>query len=111
MNVELNIHGVKCDNPNCDYSDMSVTVSDYADWVNKPCPKCGENLMTQKDYDNTMVWVQAAEIANSYSPEEWKIINESLTSDEIDAGLDFINEQGLRKTGTDSEGNEIWERK
>jgi hypothetical protein len=43
------IKGIKCDN--CDYADMEVPFSDYTNWINKPCPKCGENLLTQQDYD------------------------------------------------------------
>jgi hypothetical protein len=47
----VNISGIKCDNPLCDYIDASVKFEEYADWVNKSCPKCGENLLTQEDYD------------------------------------------------------------
>lgn len=41
---------VTCDNPNCDY-----TVTYYDDkylilFIDKPCPKCGENLLTKEDY-------------------------------------------------------------
>lgn len=45
------INGIKCDTPNCGYSDMTVKSSDYHNWLNKPCPKCSANLLTQKDYD------------------------------------------------------------
>jgi len=48
--VNLNIYGVKCDNPNCDYRDMTVPISDYKKYLNKPCPKCGANLLTKADY-------------------------------------------------------------
>lgn len=41
-------HGMKCDNPSCDWMDMSIDFKDYAVYVNKPCPKCGENLFTEK---------------------------------------------------------------
>jgi hypothetical protein len=42
--------GLKCDNPSCDYEDMSIKVEEYKDWVEKPCPKCGWVLLTMKDY-------------------------------------------------------------
>ena len=45
------VSGIKCDNINCDYADPSVTYAEYPQWVNRPCPKCGENLLTQEDYD------------------------------------------------------------
>ena len=43
--VEAICYGIKCDNPNCDYKDMSVR------YLNKPCPKCGQNLLTKHDYN------------------------------------------------------------
>ena len=52
-NVEVQIGGIKCDNTKCDYEDMSIKYSDYEAWLNKPCPKCGDNLLTEKDYEFT----------------------------------------------------------
>lgn len=48
--VTMNGGGLKCDNPLCDYIDMSIPVSDYKNLVNAPCPKCGANLLTKGDY-------------------------------------------------------------
>lgn len=45
------VKGIKCDNPECDFKDMSVNFEDYKNWVNRPCPKCGANLLTTKDYN------------------------------------------------------------
>lgn len=63
--ANLNIRGIKCDNPKCDYQDMSVDVNDYKNWVNKPCPKCGANLLTQEDLDNTIMLMMCADIVNA----------------------------------------------
>ncbi len=44
---------IECDNQNCDYvivnqsSNPNKSIKQY---INKPCPKCGENLLTEKDY-------------------------------------------------------------
>lgn len=46
----MKVKGIKCDAVPCDYHDDSVSSSDYANFVNKPCPKCGANLLTEKDY-------------------------------------------------------------
>lgn len=46
----VKIKGIKCDNPKCSYRDNSVEFDDYPNWVNKPCPLCGCNLLTEKDY-------------------------------------------------------------
>lgn len=42
--------GLKCDNPNCNYHDDSISVNDYPNYINKPCPYCGCNLLTEADY-------------------------------------------------------------
>lgn len=43
---------IQCDNPTCDfvvpYSEKEEKES--AKYINMPCPKCGENLLTEKDY-------------------------------------------------------------
>lgn len=44
---------IECDNKHCDYvvvnttKDPNVSLDKY---VNMPCPKCGDNLLTEKDY-------------------------------------------------------------
>ena len=49
--VESSIKGLKCDAPECDYSDMSITVDSYEEYIDAPCPDCGANLLTQADFD------------------------------------------------------------
>lgn len=44
--------GIKCDNENCNYTNINVKVKDYEKWINKQCPKCGKNLLTQEDYES-----------------------------------------------------------
>jgi predicted RNA-binding Zn-ribbon protein involved in translation (DUF1610 family) len=48
--ITLNGGGLKCDNAECNYSDMSIPTSKYKEYINYPCPKCGENLLTKTDY-------------------------------------------------------------
>ena len=47
--MPLNISGLKCDF--CDYRDDSVPYSDYQASIGRPCPKCGNSLLTQKEFD------------------------------------------------------------
>ena len=49
--MELKISGIKCDNVECDYKNDDVKLEDYHLWLNKPCPLCGSNLLTEKDYN------------------------------------------------------------
>jgi len=44
--------GVQCDNPKCDWADLTITVSQGFGFIDKPCPKCGENLLLKEDYSN-----------------------------------------------------------
>jgi hypothetical protein len=67
--IDLNIKGIKCDAKDCDYNDMTVKVDSYKEWLNKPCPKCGTNLLTQADYDNTLLIIQLTEMMNRILPE------------------------------------------
>ena len=47
--ITLNISGIKCDS--CDYKDSSILMKDYDTWLNKACPVCGANLLTELDYN------------------------------------------------------------
>jgi len=47
--IDLKIKGIKCDNPDCDFKDDSVVFEDYKVWLDRPCPKCGANLLTEAD--------------------------------------------------------------
>lgn len=60
--IELKTKGIKCDA--CDYKDMSVKREDYDLWLNKPCPACGANLLTEADYDKLIEMEKVAEFLN-----------------------------------------------
>ncbi|WP_054697678.1 hypothetical protein [Syntrophomonas palmitatica] len=47
--LKIHIQGIKCDNPTCDYRNPTVEFKDYEKWINKPCPLCGANLLTEED--------------------------------------------------------------
>lgn len=47
--MPINIYGLKCDH--CDYKDDSIPFSEYPQNIGKSCPICGENLLTQKEYE------------------------------------------------------------
>ena len=46
--IIIDIKGIKCDAPDCDYHDDDVEF-DPQKYLNAPCPECGENLFTEKD--------------------------------------------------------------
>lgn len=61
-NIDVNIRGIKCDF--CTWNDMSVSVKDYPKYLNKPCPYCGANLLTEADYANCKAIIAFAEAMN-----------------------------------------------
>ena len=50
-------YSIVCDNKRCGYKiknetgDPNVDISGY---LNSPCPNCGENLLTEEDYSNSI---------------------------------------------------------
>lgn len=50
MKVDFNISGLKCDNPNCDYINYDIPFEQYEQFVDYPCPKCGQSLLTPQAY-------------------------------------------------------------
>lgn len=49
--VQFGVRGIACDHPRCDYADPTVELEDFPEWINRPCPKCGTNLLTQEDFE------------------------------------------------------------
>ncbi|WP_422661678.1 hypothetical protein ACK8P5_26510 (plasmid) [Paenibacillus sp. EC2-1] len=64
--LTVDIKGIKCDNASCDYNDESVKVEDYYTWLNKPCPKCGDNLLTEADYKGVQALIAFTSKLNGY---------------------------------------------
>lgn len=60
--MELIISGLKCDH--CDYRDDSVQFSEYKESIGKPCPKCGNSLLTQEEYDNCLKYYKGVNVYN-----------------------------------------------
>lgn len=53
--------GLVCDNPNCDHEEPNVKPADYENWIDAPCPCCGESLLTREDlnaYNETLAFLQ-----------------------------------------------------
>lgn len=63
--VTHEIKGIKCDAAGCDYIDTEARLDDYSQYLNKPCPKCGANLLTQADLDTTLALVATCRAINS----------------------------------------------
>lgn len=64
--ITLTANGIKCDH--CDYRDASVLLEDIGEWVDKPCPKCGSNLLTKADYDSVVQIQELVGMLNVLTP-------------------------------------------
>ena len=62
--MELVISGIKCDTPHCNYREDDVTFEQYPNYINKPCPICSGNLLTQKDYDSCVKTYKIVKVLN-----------------------------------------------
>lgn len=67
--INITVSGVKCDTDGCDYRDDSVQLKDYEQWINKPCPKCQANLLTEADYQTIQTVLEVTAEINDLGPE------------------------------------------
>lgn len=54
--MEMFETGLKCDNIKCDWARPDIRQKHHKHWIDKPCPKCGENVLTRKDYRNFQIF-------------------------------------------------------
>lgn len=47
--IDLISTKLKCDS--CDYIEPDLDMNDLESYIDKPCPLCGENILTKEDYD------------------------------------------------------------
>ncbi len=67
--VTIEVGGIKCDNPECGYTDPTAKRENFKDYLNKPCPECGENLLTQEDIDAVEAMEVMAKEINGLFPD------------------------------------------
>ncbi len=82
QNIEFKESGIQCDNPECNYTNSEVTYEIQHEWIDKPCPKCGHNLLTQEDHDRFMMVMEGIKYINSLSQDEINIILGSPLNEE-----------------------------
>lgn len=64
--IKMEVGGIKCDNPTCTYKDDSVTVENYGHYINCPCPKCGQNLLTLEAYKHVVKTTKFVNFINKW---------------------------------------------
>lgn len=92
--IEPQISYIICDNKSCNFKD-DVKFEDYASWLNKPCPLCGDNLLTEEDHQNVLILTGAAKIINSLSDDEYRAIAVVDESDDKRVIASFSTHKGI----------------
>jgi hypothetical protein len=62
-------YSIVCDNKQCDYKVKNHTGSpneDISSYINAPCPKCGENLLTEQDYLQSLKFLKVVNWLNNW---------------------------------------------
>ena len=90
---KTNNGGIKCDNPNCDFLDPNAPDDRIAEWLNVPCPKCGENLLTQEDLDSVLEFEAKIAFINSLSEAELIEMTKKIYGGEIPAEFSEFKEE------------------
>jgi hypothetical protein len=107
--MELEIYGIKCDTKHCNYRDDNVQFEDYPNWIDKPCPVCGGNLLTQKNYESCL---RMKKIARLITALRWinpifylKSLYKLITKKSLDENLQikFENDGSITKRKYKSE--------
>jgi hypothetical protein len=81
--VQLTARGIKCDNQDCSYRDDSVNLESFSEFLNKPCPVCGENLLTTEDFISITNLVNLVSKLNSIVE-----VDESIPTETISISMD-----------------------
>lgn len=58
--LTVRTYGLKCDNKSCNYEDTKILFKEYLNFIDKPCPKCGESLLTKQSYDDLISKINLA---------------------------------------------------
>lgn len=70
--IEIGTSGLVCDNKECDWMDKSIPFEVWHEWINRPCPKCGANLLTLEDYNTAVTVFETMKFIGSLSEDELK---------------------------------------
>jgi len=91
-NIELVESGLKCDNPKCDWEDKTIPHTEYEKYLNFPCPKCGESILTEEDFKLAEAFHFAVDLINNMSEDKinqlyGEIDTSNIFSEEIEGNV------------------------
>jgi len=64
----LNLQSLVCDNEECDFKReyQSLTLEQMGNFINCACPECGENLLTEDDYNQYVAMRKGIDLINKW---------------------------------------------
>ena len=65
--VEVRFKSISCSSKTCNYKARGVKFRNYHKWVDKPCPRCGDVLLSKSDYNRSIVFSEMSEHLNNVS--------------------------------------------
>jgi ssDNA-binding Zn-finger/Zn-ribbon topoisomerase 1 len=63
--VEVEVVGLKCDNPTCGHIIKDIPESRYESYIGRPCPSCGDMILSQQEFDDYERMKRAGRKANA----------------------------------------------
>jgi hypothetical protein len=93
--IKPQISTIICDNTECDYKDDNVKVKDYKKWLNRPCPKCSQNLLTQYDYNNLLLITGCIKMLNALSDKEYEARFGPIIKNDKHVSIKFNTHNGV----------------
>ena len=82
-NIEIisSNEGLQCDNTECDWTSGAIKEEDMVNWIDKPCPKCGQNVLTQNDFNLHDKLMKSIDFINTLSEEQIDNLNKIYGKD------------------------------
>ena len=93
MKMDFNISGLKCDNPSCDYSNPDIPFEQYEQFINCPCPKCGQSLLTPQAYKMCVAMKNMGQFITKITGGE----KENSSKVEVPLDMDEYGHVGIKK--------------
>ena len=105
--IRIEQGGLQCDNPECDWSDMTIVFADYPQYINAPCPKCDENILTEEDHNLVVELRKMVTMFNNMTEEEMKAFEDAQTEESLQENKKMLKEQYNIDVDELSHGDEL----
>ena len=76
--------------------DKKIKSVNYENWIDAPCPKCGENLLTKEDFVNIRTLEMVVALTNSMTEEQINELTKKIDYKKIEF-IKGISDEDLNK--------------